>query len=228
MTQDQVAGLGPALVEFLGGFRRCFSRLPTFKHLGTYCRGLLSDLPRKSAEPIALASGAAVRTLQEFIADHVWDQDAVLQRLQRRIVEQHLPAPGEGSGTADELGVIGLIDETATPKKGDKTPGVQRQYCGSRGKIDNCIVTVHLAVKHADFLAMLDSDLFLPEQSWNLRPCPLRGSSHPRVRHLPFQMGDRPGKLDRAVANGCASTGSLSTNGTAASPGSSSCSKSAA
>ena len=164
MTEDQIAGLGPALTEFLGGFRKCFPRLPTFRHLGTYCRGLLSDLARKSVEPIALASGAAVRTLQEFLANHVWDQDALLQRIQRRIVTAHLPAPGE---TADDLGVIGLIDETSVPKKGDKTPGVQRQYCGARGKIDNCIVTVHLAVKHGPFLAMLDSDLFIPDKSWD-------------------------------------------------------------
>ena len=202
MTQDQIAGLAPALVEFLGGFRRCFARLPTFKHLRTYCRGLLSDLPRKSIEPIALASGAAVRTLQEFIADHAWDQDAVLGRLQRRIVERHLPAPSDRSGTADELGVIGLIDETATPKKGAKTPGVQRQYCGSRGKIDNCIVTVHLAVKHGNFLAMLDSDLFLPEGSWDLN------RNRCKEAHIPDFVTYRPKwmialeQLDRAVANG--------------------------
>src|SRR5208337_4828845 len=118
MTEDQIAGLGPALTEFLGGFRKCFPRLPTFKHLGTYCRGLLGDLPRKSVEPIALASAAAVRTLQEFLTHHAWDQEALLQRLQRRIVAQHLPAPGERG--ADELGVIGLIDETSVPKKGNK------------------------------------------------------------------------------------------------------------
>ncbi len=166
MTEDQIAGLGPALTQFLGGFRKCFPRLPTFRHLGTYCRGLLSDLVRKSVEPIALAGGTAVRTLQEFLADHVWDQDALLQQTQRRIVTEHLPAPGEKSD--DDLGVIGLIDETSVAKKGAKTPGVQRQYCGACGKIENCIVTVHLAVKHGAFLAMLDSDLFIPEKSWDM------------------------------------------------------------
>ena len=114
---------------------------------------------------MALAAGCAVRTLQEFLTHHAWDQDALLQRLQRRIVTEHLPAPGEK--VADDLGVIGLIDETSVPKKGDKTPGVQRQYCGARGKIENCIVSVHLAIKYGAFLAMLDSDLFLPEQSWD-------------------------------------------------------------
>jgi len=63
--------------------------------------------------------------------------------------------------------VVGWTDETSVAKKGDKTPGVQRQHCGATGKIDNCIVTVHLACRHGDFMALLDSELFLPEKSWN-------------------------------------------------------------
>lgn len=166
MTAEQVSSLGPAFTEFLSSFRGCFPRRESFAHLGTYCRGLISDLARKSVEPIALAGGCAVRTLQEFLTHHAWDHDALLARIQRRIVTDHLPAPGQPA--ADELGVVGLIDETSVAKKGDKTPGVQRQYCGASGKIDNCIVTVHLAVKHGRFLSMLDSDLFLPEDSWDL------------------------------------------------------------
>src|SRR4051812_42552289 len=55
----------------------------------------------------------------------------------------------------------------AVSKKGDKPPGVQRQSCGTSGKIDNCIVTVHLACRSGDFAAVLDNDLFLPEQTWD-------------------------------------------------------------
>jgi SRSO17 transposase len=200
MTEEQIADLGPAFTRYLGDFRKCFPRLPTFKHLGTYCRGLLSDLARKSVEPMALAAGTAVRTLQEFLTHHAWDQDALLDRLQRRIVTEHLPAPGEKS--TDDLGVIGLIDETSAAKKGDKTPGVQRQYCGSRGKIDNCIVTVHLAVKYASFLTLLDSDLFLPEKSWDM------DRQRCEEAHIPEEIAYRPKwmialeQLDRAIANG--------------------------
>ena len=200
MTAEQVAELGPAFSDFLRSFRSCFVRSNTFAHLGTYCRGLLSDLARKSVEPIALAAGRAVRTLQEFLTHHVWDHDGLLAQVQRRIVAQHLPAPGQSR--ADELGVVGLIDETSVPKKGDKTPGVQRQYCGARGKIDNCIVTVHLAVKHGPFLAMLDSDLFLPEKSWDL--------DRPRCQeaHIPDDITYRSKwlialeQIERAAANG--------------------------
>ncbi len=94
MTGDQVAALGPAFSEYPRGFPSCFVTKKTFAHLGTYCRGLLSDLARKSVEPIALAGGRAVRTLQEFLTHHVWDHDAMLAQIRRRIVAEHLPAPG--------------------------------------------------------------------------------------------------------------------------------------
>jgi SRSO17 transposase len=200
MTANQVFELGPAFTDFLRSFRPCFVTKNTFAHLGTYCRGLISDLARKSVEPIALAAGCAVRTLQEFLTHHVWDHDALLAQTQRRIVERHLPAPGQRP--ADELGVIGLIDETSVPKKGDKTPGVQRQYCGALGKVENCIVTVHLAVKHAAFLAVLDSDLFLPEKSWDQDP------ERCKQAHIPQDITYRPKwmialeQIDRALLNG--------------------------
>jgi SRSO17 transposase len=165
MTADQIAGLAPALTQFLGCFKPCFVTKNTFGHLGTYCRGLLSDLPRKSVEPIALSAGCAVRTLQEFLTHHAWDQGRMRDQVQRRVVRDHLPAPG--GKPAGGVGVVGWVDETSVPKKGDKTPGVQRQYCGASGKLDNCIVTVHLACRCGQFMAMLDSDLFLPEQTWD-------------------------------------------------------------
>jgi len=165
MTEEQVAGLGPAFAAYLQGFRPCFVTGNTFKHLGTYCQGLLSDLPRKSVEPIALAGGCAVRTLQEFPTHHAWDERRMRDEIQRRVAREHLPAPA--GKPAGGVGVVGWVDETAVPKKGDKTPGVQRQYCGRTGKVDNCVVTVHLACRCGDFAAMLDSDLFLPEQTWD-------------------------------------------------------------
>ena len=200
MTEDQVAALGPAFAGYLHGFRGCFGNKKSFSHLNTYCRGLISDLARKSVEPIALAGGTVVRTLQQFLTHHSWDQDAMLARLQRRVVELHLPAPGEPAG--DDLGVIGLIDETSVAKKGEKTPGVQRQYCGSLGKIENCIVTVHLAVKRGSFMTMLDSDLYLPDESWD------QDRDRCVAAHIPDQIAYRSKwvmaleQVKRAVANG--------------------------
>jgi len=164
MLPEQIAGLAPALTEFLGVFKNCFGECRLLDHFATYCRGLLSNLPRKSVEPIALAAGSTVRALQMFLTDRVWDHLRLRDRLQQRIAALHAPAPGS-SHPPDDLGVIGLIDETSVAKKGDMTPGVQRQYCGASGKIDNCVVTVHLGYAHGQFKTLLDAELYLPK-SW--------------------------------------------------------------
>lgn len=200
MTVEQVAALGPAFVDYLADFRPCFLTTSTFGHFQTYARGLLSDLPRKSVEPIALARGCAVRTLQEFVATHRWDQGQMRDLLQRRVAREHLPAPGQKP--PDELGVVGRIDETSVPKKGDKTPGVQRQHCGASGKQDNCIVTVHLDLGCESFRTLLDSDLYLPQDSWDQQ----RDRCH--EAHIPDSVVYRPKwqigieQVRRAVGNG--------------------------
>jgi SRSO17 transposase len=200
MTAEQVAELGPAFTEYLDGYRSCFVTKNTFGHLGTYCRGLLSDLPRKSVEPIALAGGAAVRTLQEFLTHHAWDHGRMRDRMQRRVAREHLPPPG--SAPEGGVGTVGWVDETAVAKKGDKTPGVQRQYCGESGKIDNCVVTVHLACRCGHFSALLDSDLFLPEQTWD------RDRDRCRAAHVPDEVVYASkwllalDQVKRALANG--------------------------
>jgi SRSO17 transposase len=63
----------------------------------------------------------------------------------------------------DGLGHVGLIDETSALKSGTKTPGVQRQYLGCVGKLDNGIVTVHLGVRKGRYKTLIDAELFLPE-----------------------------------------------------------------
>lgn len=160
MTQQEINALGPAFAAELRRYRDCFRQQRTADHFDTYCRGLLSDLPRKSVEPIALEAGAAVRTLQEFLVTSRWNQDQARNLLQQRLIEALRDQPD------DPLGVVGVIDETSCVKKGDQTPGVQRQYLGCVGKVDNGIVTVHVGVAQGHFQALLDADLYLPE-SWS-------------------------------------------------------------
>ena len=159
MTEQEITALGPAFASYLRRFRGSFGQDRTAAHFDTYCRGLLSDLPRKSIEPIALEAGTAVRTLQEFLVTARWDQGSARDTLQKHIgaVVADLPT--------DPLGTVGVIDETSCRKWGDHTPGVQRQYLGCVGKIDNGIVTVHIGVTKGTFQALLDADLFLPK-SW--------------------------------------------------------------
>jgi SRSO17 transposase len=156
MTEQEIRRLGPAFGAYLGRFRPCFLQKRTAAHFDNYCRGLLSDMPRKSVEPIALAAGTAVRTLQEFLTTAAWDFAEVRGLHQQRVAETLAEIP------ADAVGTVGVIDETSCVKKGDQTPGVQRQYLGCAGKIENGIVTVHVAVAKGRFKALLDADLYLP------------------------------------------------------------------
>ena len=157
MTEEQLDELGPALEDFLRPYLFCCGYTQSFAHLRTYCRGLLSELKRKSVEPIALASGCAVRTLQEFLRDHQWQHTQVREQLQRHVGAELAGLPDDG------LGNVGVIDETASVKDGTKTPGVKRQWCGYLGKKENCVVTVHLGVCRGRYKTLIDNELFLPE-----------------------------------------------------------------
>lgn len=157
MTPAQILSLGPQLADFLGAFDGCFTRSEPRGHLASYVRGQLSDLPRKSVQPIADFVGTPRRTLQEFLSWSEWDHVPMRDRVQHIVARDH----------ADPQ-AIGIIDDSGHPKSGDKTACVQRQWCGNSGKVDNCVVTVHLSYASFDthFRAMLDSEVFLPENSW--------------------------------------------------------------
>jgi SRSO17 transposase len=197
MTPEQIEELGPAFANYLQPFLFCCGYTQTFDLLSVYCRGLLSDLKRKTCEPLALYAGVAVRTLQEFLKDHVWSFEQV-----RTLLQQHVAAALR-DGPADDLGTVGLVDETGTRKKGTKTPGVQRQWCGELGKTENCIVTVHLGVARGRYKTLLDGDLFLP-QSWDADRDRCREAGIPDdVRYRPkWQIALE--QLDRARVQGVA------------------------
>ena len=148
MDVQDLVGLESRLESFLSRFDDCFSRCDTRAHLTTYVRGQLSDLDAKSVEPIALHGGTPVRTLQEFLSQHRWNEEAVRRRLMEIVCQEHITS-----------NTVGVIDETSDVKKGDKTPGVQRQWCGKVGKRENCIVTVHLGIATEDFHCLLDGGI---------------------------------------------------------------------
>jgi SRSO17 transposase len=194
MTVDQIRSLQPALAALLQRFRRCFATVNTFTHWQRYLTGLLTDLKRKSIEPIALAAGVAVRTLQEFLSHLVWDEQRVSAMLQRMVTDEH------ASDSA-----IGVIDASGHPKQGDKTPGVQRQWCGQTGKVDNCVVGQHLLYTDNDpenpFSCVLASDLYLPK-SWD------RDRRRCQTAHIPDEVVYQPkwqialDQLREAMGNG--------------------------
>ena len=141
------------LDKYVSLYADCIKTAPSRWHLRTYVRGQIGDMERKSVEPIALDAGVPPRSLQEFLALHRWDEGAVRTRVQHLVQDRH----------ADEC-AIAPIDETSFHKKGKKTTGVKRQYCGATGKTDNCVVSVHLGYVTGDFHALIDSDVYLPEE----------------------------------------------------------------
>jgi SRSO17 transposase len=190
MDAERIRELEPLLKKYLARFEDCFPHTNTRGHLNVYVRGQLSDLPRKSVEPMALQADVPPRTLQQFLSLLEWDRPLVRERLQKLVAQEHA---GPHS--------VGILDDTGCPKKGDKTPGVQRQYCGATGKIDNCVVTVHLGYAADDFHCLLDNELFLPEEwATDRERCRAAGIPDTVVYRPKWQIGWE--QYEGAVANG--------------------------
>ncbi len=191
MDANAIKSLEPRLATFLEPFGDCFGRCESWASLRHYLRGQLSDLPRKSIEPIALASGVGPRSLQQFLADAKWDEDRLRDKIQQHVAGGH-----------NSPQLVGQIDETTYAKKGTKTPGIKRQYCGSTGKKDNCVVSVHLSCsKPSGYRVLLDAELFMPED-W------AADEDRRRESRIPVEMEYRPKwkialeLLDRSRSNG--------------------------
>ena len=89
MKLEQIVSLGPELADFLDEFADCFGRSEPRCHMAQYVRGQLSELPRKSIEPIALAAGLRPRTLQEFLRTDVWNHVRMRNRVQQIVAGDH-------------------------------------------------------------------------------------------------------------------------------------------
>ncbi len=152
MDVNQIRKVGRALPRFLDEFGDCFGRCDTRSYLSVYVDGQMSELHRKSVEPIALRAGVPPRSLQAFLGLLTWDEDRLVDRLQQHVARDH-----------SHPWAIGVIDETSCGKNGRHTACVQRQWCGSLGKVENCVVSVHTGYAVGDFHCVLDSDLFVSE-----------------------------------------------------------------
>lgn len=141
--------------------RPLFYRTESKKHAEQYMRGLLSPLVRKNGWTIAEHVGeAGPAALQRLLNLSPWDADALLV-MNREYAMEHLADPG----------AILVADPTGFAKKGTKSVGVQRQYSGTLGRIDNCQIATFLAyVTPARDRVLLDRRLYLPEQSWMADP----------------------------------------------------------
>ena len=131
-------------------------------------KGLLSDLERKSIEPIAIAyeGSEAVRNLTNFMGTNKWDDAGMHEEYRKDI-----------SGQFAHEGAMITVDDTGFPKKGRNSVGVARQYCGRTGKIDNCQVGVMTGYVSQQGYGLIDYDLYMPEKWFDEDHADLRKKS---------------------------------------------------
>lgn len=153
LKPDVFADWEERLDEFVAPFAELLSQDKQQEHLGTYLSGLLSNLKRKNVESIAYEHDQDRRGLQHFICQAAWDDAPLGGELARQV--------GRELGEAD--GVL-VFDPSSFPKKGCKSVGVDRQWCGRLGKVDNCQVGVYLAYVARREHALVDVRLYLPKE----------------------------------------------------------------
>ena len=150
---SEAEGWARGLDELADRLAPRFGRVEPRRRALAYLRGLLAPLGRKNGWQLAEAAGdRAPDGMQDFLSRMRWDADAVRDDLRAYVVE-HLGDPG----------AVLVLDETGFVKKGEKSVGVQRQYSGTAGRVENCQVGVFLGYASRHGRALIDRALYLPE-----------------------------------------------------------------
>lgn len=154
LTAGAVQDCRRRVTAFLERYLPCFRRREQRDHVVEVLRGKLSSLDRKTCEPIARELGMARKPLQTFVGAGIWEDEAVMRELRQHVTEEF-----------HDANATFVVDGSAFPKKGTRSCGVARQWCGRLGKVDNCQVGVFLACVSGGRAAPLDHTLYLP-QDW--------------------------------------------------------------
>jgi SRSO17 transposase len=155
LAPPDLEALADELLAYHAHFAPLFQREEQRQWALTYIQGQLSDLQRKSIEPMALAHpDGNVQALQQFISLGAWDDAAVLQ------THQHLVA----DTLADPDSAVLILDGCDFPKQGSYSVGVARQWCGALGKVANCQASVLACYASAHGYTLVDRRLYMPKQ----------------------------------------------------------------
>ena len=189
MAPELLKGMLGRLEEFVNPFVACLRRVEQRDNAQAYVAGLLSQAKRKNAETIAYLHDQERQGLQKFIGQAPWDHEPLLLELARQV--------GVALGTPE--GVI-VFDPSGFAKKGTESVGVQRQWCGRLGKLDNCQVGIYMAYASPKEHALVDVRLYLPKE-WagdknRRQKCHVPPTVKFLTRHeLALQMLDEQGSL---------------------------------
>ena len=187
VSPDLVEGLLDRLDVFIAPFAATLNESEQRRHAAEYVTGLLSKLEHKTGEGIAYLHDQERQGIQKFIGHVPWDHQPLLATLAEQV----------GAELGEEDGVI-IFDPSGFPKKGTKSVGVARQWCGRLGKLENCQVGVYMAYASRKEHAITDVRLYLPKE-WakdraRRREAGVPGSIKFRTRHeLALAMLDEQG-----------------------------------
>jgi hypothetical protein len=189
MELEELEGWAESFAAFCARFDDLFARSESRAQARQYLRGLLARLERKTTWQLAeVVKDGTPDRLQRLLYRVPWDVEAARDRLQQFIIERF--ADPEGSA---------VLDETGSPKKGTRSVGVHKHYCGALGKIENCQVATLLPYATERGQVLLDRRLFLPEAWCSSRTRRAKGKV---PGHLPDQA-----RAGTCHAGACLATG---------------------
>lgn len=162
-TPQQIASWSLSLRQWQRRLAPLFARPEVLEHALLYLQAILSDLPRKNGWQIAEhARQLRPYGMHRVLSRAVWDQDAVRDALRRFVCQTLLPDGPTPASDASPFPVL-ILDESGFPKRGRHSAGVGPQYCGATGRVENCQVGVFLSYATALGHALIDRELYLPE-----------------------------------------------------------------
>jgi SRSO17 transposase len=168
----QVEGWATEFDRLLERVSPGFARPEVRRRAAAFVRGLLSNVERKNGWQLAEQAGETTPDgMQRLLTSARWDADGVRDDVRAYVVEQ----------LGDPDGVL-VVDETGFLKKGDKSVGVQRQYSGTAGRIENCQIGVFLTYASRRGRALVDRELYLPKE-W------AADAARRAEAHVPTQVG---------------------------------------
>ncbi len=176
-----------------------FARPEVHQHALLYLQAILSDIPRKNGWQIAEhARQGRPYGMQRLLSRAVWDEDGVRDDLRTLVCQSLNPSP---LLPASQVFPVHVIDESGFPKRGSHSAGVAPQYCGASGQVENCQVGVFLSYVTALGHALIDRELYLPENWCSDQP---RWQAAHIPQTVPFQTKPELAKrmLQRAQAAG--------------------------
>jgi len=153
VSAAQVADCRRYLESFVKRYLPCFYRVEQHELARVVLHGKLSNLERKTSEPIAYRAGRQRKPVQHFVGAGCWDDESVMVELRQHVAEE----------LADPDAVL-VLDPSAFPKSGSDSCGVDRLWCGRLGKVDNCQIGVFLGYVSDAGQALVDRRLYLSKE----------------------------------------------------------------